>query len=191
MFSTRRLAKRSIVGTRISAVWTDGRFYPGVIQSTDTHSSGQEFYTVSFDDGFTKVFKETDIVGPGFRSVSCLTLKPRQKVFLTHNGREVTGHVLNHDPVRDEVKVLVRPQDSGELELSKKIEEIRLMESRKSARLQDSDTNYSRLADVPTAQTVASESSKKRAVSSVIDVPSAKQRLVKFISPVWRRCIAT
>ena len=34
MFGNKRLAKRSIIGTRVSAQWSqDGRFYPAIIQA--------------------------------------------------------------------------------------------------------------------------------------------------------------
>ena len=96
-----------------------------------------------------------------------------QKVYLTHNGREISGRVISHNRESDEVLIHVKPTTSDEDgELFRSLEELRLMASRKSARLQDQDTDYSRLADVHSE-------SKKRAVSSVIDVPlPAKQRYV-------------
>ena len=36
MIAKKRLAKRSIIGTRIAAPGHDGRFYPGVIEATKT-----------------------------------------------------------------------------------------------------------------------------------------------------------
>ena len=94
-----------------------------------------------------------------------------QKVYLTHNGREVSGRVISHNRENDEVLIHVKPSSSDEDgEIFRSLEELRLIASRKSARLQDQDTDYSRLADVHSE-------SKKRAVSSVIDVPlPAKQR---------------
>ncbi|CAH0385092.1 unnamed protein product [Bemisia tabaci] len=52
----------------------------------------------------------------------------------------------------------------GTLELKKKLEEIRLLESRKSARLMDQDTDFARLADMA--------GDRKRSSSHSIDVPS-------------------
>ena len=166
MFSTRRLAKRSIVGSRVCAPWTDDRFYPGVIQSTQTWPNGEDVYTVIFDDNYQKVCQDTEIIGPGFQTISTLRLKSGQKVFLTHKGREISGVVIQHDPVKDEVLIDIR----DEVELTRKLDELRLMESRKSARLQDQDTDYSRMVDFHP------ETPKKRTVSSVIDVPAAKLR---------------
>ena len=87
-------------------------------------------------------------------------------MYLTHNGREVSGRVISHNKESDEVLVHVKPsyaEDDGEL--FRPLEELRLMASRKSARLQDQDTDYSRLADIHSSE------SKKRTVSNVIDVP--------------------
>ena len=59
MFGSRRLAKRSIVGTQVCAVWPeDGRYYPGVIKSTTEWPDGQEVYNVQFDQQkTTKIFQ--------------------------------------------------------------------------------------------------------------------------------------
>jgi len=168
MFSTRRLAKRSIVGTRVCAPWSDERYYPGYIQSTQTWPNGEDVYTIVFDDGYQKVCRDMEIIGPGFQTIHVARLKKGQKVYLTHRGREVSGTVVEYDPERDEVVVDVR----DEIELVRKLEDVRLMESRKSARLQDQDTDYSRMADLHP------ELPKKRTVSSVIEVPAAKQRSV-------------
>ncbi len=95
-----------------------------------------------------------------------------QKIFLTHNGREISGRVISHDRSSEEVLLHVKPQSPGEDgEIFRQLDELRLMASRKSARLQDQgDQDYSRLADLH-------PEGKKRAVSSVIDVPMpAKQR---------------
>jgi len=50
--------------------------------------------------------------------------------------------------------------------VSRKIDDLRLVESRKSARLIDQDTDYIRLSDPPFPD------NKKRMVSTVIDVPT-------------------
>lgn len=49
------------------------------------------------------------------------------------------------------------------MSLTKRIDEIRLLESRKSARLADQDTDFARLADMA--------GDRKRASSHSIDVP--------------------
>jgi len=89
--------------------------------------------------------READIVGPGFLSIlpPSTHLLPGQAVFVTNGGREVEGRVAEHHVTQDIVEV--EAKDIGRI--SKKLEEIRLMESRKSARLLNTDTDFSRLAD--------------------------------------------
>ena len=53
----------------------------------------------------------------------------------------------------------------GVIELKKRIEELRLLESRKSARLMDQDTDFARLADMA--------ADRKRTSSNYIEVPIA------------------
>lgn len=52
----------------------------------------------------------------------------------------------------------------GPIELTKRLEEVRLLESRKSARLMDQDTDFARLADMAGGD-------RKRQASHTIDVP--------------------
>lgn len=49
------------------------------------------------------------------------------------------------------------------IELTKRLDEVRLLESRKSARLMDQDTDFARLADMA--------GDRKRQASHTIDVP--------------------
>ena len=169
MFGTRRLAKRSIVGTRVAVPLQDGRYFPGVIQSIQTLSNGQDVYQVSIRGGQTQTYTEKDIIGPGFQTTAVLHLQPAQPVFVTHNGREVNGLVQRHDDHNDEVYISILSSQSEEITVTRKLEDVRLMESRKSARLQDHETDYSRMLD-------SQSESKKRTVSHVIDVPAVKHR---------------
>lgn len=174
MSTGRRLAKRSILGTRISAPGQDGRYYSGIIQATKTSEGegSENVYSVLFDNKLVKELKESEIIGPGFQNVSSIKLKAGQKVFITHNGREVCGSVVYHWPSIDEVQIRVPlPNNTNEtVDVKKKLEEIRLLESRKSARLHDQDQDYSRLADIgPLLET------RKRPTSHVIDVPTAQK----------------
>ncbi|XP_055907153.1 uncharacterized protein LOC129942280 [Eupeodes corollae] len=117
-----------------------------------------------------KEFRETDLIGPGFRSIMEVQLHPSQRVFLTYNGRETSGDVVSHDLAKDEVIVRIMHIGSEEpIELKKRLEEVRLLESRRSARLadQDRDTNFARLADMG--------GDRRRTSSNNIDVPSAPQ----------------
>lgn len=203
MSTGRRLAKRSIIGTRVCAPGPDGLWYSGVIQDVKTppikgtHTENNNCinltpdtrYTVRFDfktsytqstipsaiihhnnqqgdedtimmdtttrniihhsqqqhhphhiqqlhhpqhqhiyhhiqsrpdimlspaqsvrrNALTKEFRESELIGPGFRSIMGVQLHPGQRVFLTYNGRETSGEVINHDLQRDEVIVKITP----------------------------------------------------------------------------------
>uniref|UniRef100_A0A0B7AS88 DUF4772 domain-containing protein n=1 Tax=Arion vulgaris TaxID=1028688 RepID=A0A0B7AS88_9EUPU len=176
MFWTKKLAKRSIIGTRVSALWPqDGRYYPGIVQSQvyEETITADAVYDIIFDDGFTHHIKSRNVVGPGFQQVTSTVLKRGQKVFLTLNGREVNGVVLHHNHVIDEVVVKLRNQNGEDYDTTRRLEEIRLLESRKSARLVDhADTDYSKLADLQLNVCDSHIISKRRIPSNVIDVPS-------------------
>ena len=109
MSTGKRLAKRSILGTRIVAPGHDGRFYPAVIQAVKTYEDrlSENRYTVRFDNS-RKVseFLETDLIGPGFSCVNNLScLLPGQRVYLTHLGREMEATIMTHDRENDQVVV--------------------------------------------------------------------------------------
>jgi len=148
MSTGKRLAKRSILGTRIVAPGHDGRFYPAVIQAVKTYEDrlSENRYTVRFDNS-RKVseFLETDLIGPGFSCVNSLScLLAGQRVYLTHLGREMEATIMSHDRENDQVVVNLA---SG-LQLRVRLEDIRLLESRKSSRLMSqSSTDFSKLAD--------------------------------------------
>uniref|UniRef100_A0A182V8W0 DUF4772 domain-containing protein n=1 Tax=Anopheles merus TaxID=30066 RepID=A0A182V8W0_ANOME len=137
MSTGKRLAKRSIVGTRVCAPGTDGIWYSGKIEFVKTASDQKEpgrspggsflpglttpaRYTVLFDNakevarlGLAREFRETELIGRGFRTIADVKLKPGQKVFLTYNGRENTGEVIAHDDLKDEVKVRIAGATNG------------------------------------------------------------------------------
>lgn len=167
MSGTKRLAKRSIVGTRVSALWQDGRYYPGVIRAVAAEESltTKAVYTIIFDDGFEANATGRDVIGSGFQTLPSVRLKKSQKVYVTMHGREVSGLVVYHDRDLDEVIISVK-QANEEVSICRKLEEVRLLESRKSARLVDQDTDYSKLADLQLNEP------KRRAVSHNIDVPA-------------------
>jgi len=138
-----------------------------MIKATDNSPTGEDWYTVRFEDGHSANFFEKDIIGPGFQNIVIAKLVEGQKVYLTHNGREVRGIVNKHDNFTDDVTVSIQHPAVGNrtLEVTRPLEDCRLVASRKSARLQDQDTDYSRLADLHSSE------NKKRTVSHVIDVP--------------------
>ena len=110
MSTGKRLAKRSILGTRIVAPGHDGRFYPAVIQAVKTsqpHTETENRYSVRFDNS-RKVseFLERDLIGPGFAGLSAEThLMPGQRVYITHTGREMEGTISAHDTTTDQITV--------------------------------------------------------------------------------------
>lgn len=142
MSTGKRLAKRSIIGTRVCALGTDGFYYAGVIQNVKSPhnstspsfmhpamlstSNSANMYVVRFDVkrnavGPGKVaihlgvpqnreFRDVELIGPGFRNILDCTLKSGQKVFVTNNGRECNGEVVEHDIVRDEVTIKIVAQ---------------------------------------------------------------------------------
>lgn len=119
----------------MSAPWSDGRYYCGTIESMTEQPNGQFMYSVLFDDGYTKLYFHKDIVGPGFNTAAVTYLKHGQKVFVTHQGRELSGVVVKHNRATNEVLLEVECSNGELIETVKRLEEIRFMESRKSARL--------------------------------------------------------
>lgn len=137
MSTGKRLAKRSIIGTRVCAPGADGIWYSGTIQGVKTPPSANQKdntncinltphtrYSVRFDSkqdisrrGLAREFRESELIGPGFKTIMDVRLKPGQKVFLTYNGRESAGEVVQHDDLKDEVTVKIVPvgQEVGEL----------------------------------------------------------------------------
>lgn len=166
MSTGKRLAKRSILGTRVAAPSGDGKYLKGIIQAVKTceDPSLANRFSVRFEDDSYKVteFLEHDLIGPGFKSVSAVSLQAGQPVFVTYAQREMAGRVIRHD--FDTQDVIIALNDGGET-LLKKIDEVRLLESRKSARLINSDTDFSKLADL----NISSEA--KKPVSKAIEVP--------------------
>lgn len=161
MSTGRRLAKRSIIGTKVCAPGPDGLWYSGVIQdvksppnatvtsaNADKSTVIETKYIVRFDfktqqdtnnqqqastststnkssaqrlassvhispaqtlrrNAMIKEFRESDLIGPGFRSILGVQLQPGQRIYLTYNGRETSGDVLSHDADKDEVMVKI------------------------------------------------------------------------------------
>lgn len=119
MSTGKRLAKRSIIGTRVAALGEDGLYYSGMIQAVKTPAPFPENnncinltpntrYTVRFDGGkSTCEYRDAELIGPGFRGMTGVRLQPGQRVFLTHNGREVRADVITHDHDTDELRVQI------------------------------------------------------------------------------------
>ncbi|XP_013787820.1 zinc finger protein 395-like [Limulus polyphemus] len=174
MSTGKRLAKRSIIGMRVCAPSEDGRFSPGIIHATKTEVGSKEtIYCVLFDDKNqpTREYRSNELIGPNFQNITCVKLKNGQNVYVTFNGREVMGTVVHHRPKIDQVILTIQPSSynchlTRSVEVKKKLEEIRLLESRKSVRLLDNDKDYSRLAE--------GQEPRRRTSSLTIDVPLAQ-----------------
>eukprot|EP00095_Tigriopus_kingsejongensis_P006543 maker-scaffold515_size150689-snap-gene-0.29 protein:Tk06543 transcript:maker-scaffold515_size150689-snap-gene-0.29-mRNA-1 annotation:"zinc finger protein 704-like" len=170
MSTGKRLAKRSILGTKVMVPGQDGLFHPGWIQAIKTPEGtlSDARYAVKFEES-KRVFEfcESDILGPGFESVTSKHLQSGQGVFVTHNHREMCGKVVRHDFDSQDVLVKVSGGLMEEETVLMKIDDVRLLESRKSARLVNSDTDFSKLADLSIAM-----ADKKKALKGLSsDVP--------------------
>jgi hypothetical protein len=199
MSSGKRLAKRSIVGMKVCAQCDDGFYYSCRIvgikspsSTFDNHNciniTPNTRFQVRFDPNAALSrrhridFPIEELIGDGFSSILDARLKPDQRVYITHNGREISGTVIEHDIMTEEVTILVQvsPTETP-FELVKKLEEVRLAESRRSPRLADqaTDTDFARLADVG--------SDRRRSTSYSIDMPglttgsgSARKRRISY-----------
>lgn len=129
MSTGKRLAKRSIIGTRVCAPGDDGKYYCGVISAVNTPASPQQpelaglsitpntRYSVRFDPvaagskapDSKNEYSDRDLIGPGFGSVTGARLVAGQKVYLTYNGREIQAEVSQHREHLDEVDVVIVP----------------------------------------------------------------------------------
>jgi hypothetical protein len=125
MSTGKRLAKRSIIGMRVCALSPDdGLYYPGRITSVKTPDSPKDNqncinltpntrYSVRFDPNpaFGPLrrgiyeFSCSELIGDGFGNITDVKLKPGQKIYITHNGRETGGVIVEHDVTLDEVTI--------------------------------------------------------------------------------------
>lgn len=108
MSTGKRLAKRSILGTRVVAPGDEGLYQPGVIQAVKTaeNSDVPSRYSVRFDlTRKVREYSESDIIGPGFAGVTGIKLRPGQIVYVTYCNREMQGSVVCHRPNIDQVIV--------------------------------------------------------------------------------------
>lgn len=125
MSTGKRLAKRSIVGTKVCAPGEDGMYYSGFVYAVKSPSSSayeaglsltsKTRFIVKFDPILgqenrpMKEYSEREIIGPGFSTITKTKLVRGQKVFLTYNGREIQAEVTEHNFDTDEVHILIAP----------------------------------------------------------------------------------
>jgi len=185
MSTGKRLAKRSIVGSKVVVQGDDGLYYPAVIQAVRTGELGTRYavrrYGGNGGSGGVSEYGECDLIGPGFQSSSALTLKAGQRVYVTFTGREIAGQVTCHRPDVDQVHITLLAPNSNTAEIVKRMEEVRLMESRKSLRLMDRGDSVAPTGDATAtaASTQASTPSTPAADkhnANGIDVPGAYSR---------------
>lgn len=154
----KRIPKRSVVGSPVCVLSEDGMWRQGTVVGMRSNENRlipiEKKFCVELAEGpvgsSSHYYRDTEMVGPGFLTTLPLNtrLRPGQEVYMTHSGREVRGTVEEHDEFEDCVSVLVE----GVGTLYKRLEDVRLMESRKSARLVNSDTDFARLSDLNIAQ---------------------------------------
>lgn len=127
MSTGKRLAKRSIIGMRVCALGEDGLYYPGRIHAVKTPASPKDnqncinlkpntLYSVRFDPNPAigtqrrgiHEFVCSELIGDGFGNITDVKLKPGQKIYITHNGRETGGTIVGHDIKMDEVSIQIQ-----------------------------------------------------------------------------------
>ena len=129
MLSSRRRPKNSLLGVRVCAPWKDGFFYSGVIEAVKSKPTGENTYTILFDDDYIAEVDEGDVVGPGFSTFGASSLKTGQHVYITYNNRELSATVLK---TRSEFnEVLVQILDSQDTIVAVRPNEIHLTKGEK------------------------------------------------------------
>lgn len=152
--------KWSAVGTIVSAP-IRGFYYPGRVKaikrSVDQAASSPPLYSVIFSDplgsltdqepnddqGLILDFTAEQLIGRGFGHITSALLCENQKVYITYRGREVGARVLKHEEEDDMLRLVLDQADHQEM--SVKLNEVRLLPSRKSGRVQE-HPDYSLLA---------------------------------------------
>ena len=123
MSTGKRLAKRSILGTRVAVPGEDGLYHPGVIQAVKTPElSGNHpsRYSVRLDlTRKQREHPETDIIGPGFAGLTGIKLRPGQVVYVTYCNREMQGSVVCHRPNVDQVIIRLLVSSNYEFRIHK------------------------------------------------------------------------
>lgn len=129
MLSSRRRPKNSLLGVRVSAPWKDGLFYSGVIEAVKSKPTGENTYTILFDDDYIAEVDEGEIVGPGFNSAGASSLRTDQRVYITYKNREVGARVIK---IRSEFnEVLVQIFDQHDTVVAVRPNEVHLMKGQK------------------------------------------------------------
>ncbi|XP_053920083.1 zinc finger protein 395 isoform X3 [Cuculus canorus] len=154
---SRRLGKRSLLGTRVSApgVLADGVLVATQIPSFQPDLGRASVHTVPQEDGSCMPSVEESSQVP--RCPSHQQLNDGQQVLVTYSGQECSGLVEQHNPLGDKVKMLLPEQG---LQACWRVQDMR------PAALQP--------PTLPTASGPGPAEVLQRSVSSNIDVPKRK-----------------
>ena len=109
-----------------------------MIEAVKSKPTGENTYTILFDDDYIAEVDEGDVVGPGFSTVGASSLKSGQHVYITYKNRELSATVLK---TRSEFnEVLVQILDSQDRIVAVRPNEIHLTKGEKfSSATVDSD----------------------------------------------------
>jgi len=162
------------------SIWRRGTVI-GMRNDDDRLMPFEKNFEVQIPDGkhWDKYYCEDDIYGPGFNTSIPIGTKLLlgQQVYVTHEGREVKGTIKTHHSEQDLVSVKLE----GEKYIFKTLEEIRLLESRKSARLGKSVLDFSKLAEMGYPyKNRQSEVPNRRRLHSMSSFLDAKQDITKI-----------
>ncbi|CAM9976522.1 unnamed protein product [Bubo scandiacus] len=154
---SRRLGKRSLLGTRVSApsALADGVLVATQIPGLQTDLGRASAHTVPREDGSCVPSAEESSQAarcPGRRQ-----LHAGQQVLVTYNGQECAGLVEQHNPLSDKVKVLLPEQG---LQACWRVQDVRLAAPQPPV--------------LPAAGGPGPAEALQRSVSSNIDVPKRK-----------------
>ncbi|NWH70479.1 ZN395 protein, partial [Piaya cayana] len=154
---SRRLGKRSLLGTRVSApgVLADGMLVATQIPSFQPDLGQASVHTGPQEDGSCMSSVEESSQVPRFPSHQ--QLNDGQQVLMTSSGQECTGLVKQHNPLSDQVKVVLPEQGL-----------------QACWRVQDVQADALQPPTLPTASGPGPAEVLQRSVSSNIDVPKRK-----------------
>ncbi|XP_010288875.1 PREDICTED: zinc finger protein 395 [Phaethon lepturus] len=109
---SRRLGKRSLLGTRVSApsALAEGVLVATQIPGLQTDLGRVSAHVVPREEGSCALAAEESSQAPRFPSPGRRQLHAGQQVLVTYNGQECAGLVEQHNPLSDKVKVLLPEQ---------------------------------------------------------------------------------
>ncbi|XP_065443526.1 zinc finger protein 395 isoform X8 [Chrysemys picta bellii] len=166
---SRRLGKRSLLGTRVStpSSLADRMLGTAQIPTLQAELSRVSSHLASYEGGRCKEQGEESSTMPSFPNLNRLQLHPGQRVYVTYNGQECAGLVEQHSQLNDEVQVLLEVQG---VHTCWKTEDVRLAEMQRSPppTLPMDHSPATAMDQSPATGSV------QRSVSRNIDVPKRK-----------------